>query len=100
MFILRTSSRLDTGRRVGMPLTPWGRGDGQTAAVDHRRVLAAAQSGEEPDLDSIHEISPRLLEGGALRQTARQVGCLSDDDVELLPLLIHGILEYFGQIVP
>src|SRR5437016_946555 len=57
------------------------------------------ESGHQPNLESIYEVFPSLLEGGSLRQAARQIRHLSHNHLKLLPLFIHGILEDFGNII-
>jgi hypothetical protein len=82
-----------------MPRSPWCRGNGQAAAINHGRILSAPQPGHEPYLDGIHKVRPGLLNGRPLRQAARQIGRLGHDDVELLALLVDGVLEDLGKVV-
>jgi len=68
---LRTSSRLETGLRLAMPLPPRRLSNGQTAAIDHGWIFATTQTRLEPDLDRIHKVLQGLPTGSSLRQAAR-----------------------------
>jgi hypothetical protein len=82
-----------------MPGPPWRRRNGQTAAINYRRVFSATQTGHQPDLNGVDEILAGLLEAGPLRQAARQIGRLGHDHIKLLPLFIDRILEYLSDVL-
>src|SRR4051794_4095332 len=71
---------------------------GQSAAVDHRRGLAAPQTGISPTSMA----APRFSRGSSklaacVTQPGRS-GTSGHDHIQLFPLFVHGVLEHLGNV--